>query len=60
MLATPDGPLFLQGPLGYGSPGEGSVASLTPLWDPPSKVVTRWLGPHLEGLVARRSAAFAA
>ena len=60
VLATPDGPLFLQGPLGYGAPGEGSVASLTPMWDPPSKVVTRWLGPYLRDLVVRRTSAFAA
>jgi sulfide:quinone oxidoreductase len=60
VLATPDGPLFLQAPLGYGAPGTGSTASLRPLWDPPSKVATRWLGPHLDGLVRRRTSAFAA
>lgn len=60
VLATPDGPLFLQARIGYGERDEESVASFHPLWDPPSKVVTRWLGDHLDGLVSRRTAAFAA
>ena len=60
VLATPEGPLFLQAPLGYGAPGAGSVASFHALWDPPSKVATRWIGPHLNSLVERRAAAFAA
>lgn len=60
VLATPDGPLFLQARSGYGECDEESVASFRPLWNPPSKVVTRWLGDHLDGLVSRRTSAFAA
>lgn len=60
VLATPEGPLFLQAGLGDGGPGQQSVASLAPLWHPPTKVATRWLGPHLDGLVARRLEAFPA
>jgi sulfide:quinone oxidoreductase len=60
VLATPEGPLYLQAHAGYGSPQASSVASFEPLWDPPSKVATRWLGPFLDGLVLRRTAAFAA
>lgn len=60
VLATPDGPLFLQARTGYGEGDEESVASFRPLWSPPSKVVTRWLGDHLDGLVSRRTSAFAA
>jgi sulfide:quinone oxidoreductase len=59
-LATPEGPLFLQSASGYGRSGSGSIASFVPLWDPPTKVATRWLGPHLEGLAQRRTRAFAA
>jgi hypothetical protein len=36
------------------------MASFTPLWDPPTEVVTRWLGPHLEGVMQRRLGALAA
>lgn len=60
VLATPEGPLFLQAASAYGEDGGGSVASFTPLWDPPTKVATRWLGPHLAGLAQRRMSAFAA
>ena len=60
VLATPEGPLFLQSAAAWGAPGTGSLASYTPLWHPPSKVVTRWLGPHLDELVRRRHGAFAA
>jgi len=60
VLATPEGPLYLESRGGYGSPHASSVASFEPLWDPPSKVSTRWLGPFLDGLVLRRTAAFAA
>lgn len=59
-LATPAGPLFMQSASAYGEDGGGSVASFTPLWDPPTKVATRWLGPHLAGLAQRRMSAFAA
>ena len=59
-LATPDGPLFLQSAPPYGQPGSGGTASFVPLWDPPTKVATRWLGPRLEGLVRRRTSAIAA
>jgi sulfide:quinone oxidoreductase len=58
VLATPAGPLFLEAV--REGPGRRSVASFTPLWSPPSKVATRWLAPHLDGLVSRRTAAFAA
>lgn len=60
VLATPDGPLFLQAGTASGDPGRESIASPRPLWHPPTKVATRWLGPHLDGLVARRLAAFGA
>jgi sulfide:quinone oxidoreductase len=60
VLATPAGPLYLQAQARYGSRDSNSVASFEPLWDPPSKVATRWLGPFLDGLVSRRTAAFAA
>jgi sulfide:quinone oxidoreductase len=60
VLATPLGPLYLQAGDGYGSARFGSVASFEPLWDPPAKVATRWLGPFLDGLVLRRTAAFTA
>jgi len=60
VLATPEGPLYLEARSAYGSPEPKSVASFEPLWDPPSKVATRWLGPFLDGLVLRRTAAFAA
>jgi sulfide:quinone oxidoreductase len=60
VLATPEGPLYLEKRASYGSPDAASVASFDPLWDPPSKVATRWLGPFLDGLVLRRTAAFAA
>ena len=60
VLATPEGPLYLEARGGYGSPHASSIASFEPLWDPPSKVSTRWLGPFLDGLVLRRTAAFAA
>src|SRR4051812_15995994 len=60
VLATSEGPLFLQSAGGYGIEGGESVASYRPLWDPPTKVATRWLGPHLAGLAARRTSAFAA
>lgn len=56
VLATPDGPLFLTAM----PDGSDSVASWEPLWDPPTKVATTWLGPHLDQLVRRRTAAFAA
>lgn len=59
-LATPDGPLYLEAAAGYGSRDASSTASLQPLWDPPSKVATRWLGPFLEDHVQRRLTAFAA
>ena len=59
-LATPEGPLFMQSASPYGKPGTGALATFTPLWDPPTKVATRWLGPRLDGLVRRRTSAFAA
>jgi sulfide:quinone oxidoreductase len=60
VLATPEGALYLEARSAYGAPTPLSVASFEPLWDPPSKVATRWLGPFLDGLVLRRTAAFAA
>jgi sulfide:quinone oxidoreductase len=60
VLATAEGPLYLEARSGYGSPEPVSVASFEPLWEPPSKVATRWLGPFLDGLVLRRTSAFAA
>jgi sulfide:quinone oxidoreductase len=60
VLATPEGPLYLQEQAGYGSLDAGSIASFEPLWDPPGKVATRWLGPFLDGFVLRRTGAFAA
>ncbi|MDX6665533.1 MAG: sulfide:quinone oxidoreductase, partial [Solirubrobacteraceae bacterium] len=54
VLATTEGPLFLEATAGYGAPGGRSTASLRPLWDPPSKVATRWLSPHLDGLARRQ------
>src|SRR4051794_21138285 len=48
-LGTPPGPLSLQADLGPGRAGEGSVASLRPLWPAPGRVASRWLGPYLEG-----------
>lgn len=59
-LATPEGPLFMQSASPYGGPGSGALASFTPLWEPPTKVATRWLGPRLDGLVRRRTSAIAA
>ncbi len=60
VLATPDGPLFLQSRHGYGTETAHSVASFIPLWDPPSKVATRWLGRHVDGVLRQRITAFAA
>jgi len=60
VLATPDGPLYLEASDGYGSPRAASTATLWPLWYPPGKVATRWLGPFLEGMAQRRLDAFAA
>ena len=59
-LATPEGPLFMQSASPYGKPGSGALATFTPLWDPPTKVATRWLGPRLDGLVRRRTSAITA
>lgn len=60
-LATPEGPLFLESSsTGYGVGRYTSTATLTPLWDPPGKVATCWLGPFLEGMARRRLAAFSA
>ena len=53
-LATPDGPLYLEAAAtGYGALEASSTASWRPLWDPPSKVATRWLAPFLERPRAR-------
>jgi sulfide:quinone oxidoreductase len=60
VLITPDGPLFLRSTGAWGLPGAESAASFTPLWDQPTDVVTRWLGPHLEGVMQRRLGALAA
>jgi sulfide:quinone oxidoreductase len=60
LLITPDGPLFLRSTGAWGSPGAESMASFTPLWDPPTEVVARWLGPHLEGVMRRRLGALVA
>jgi len=60
VLATLDGPLFLQSTGVWGQPGAESLASFEALWDPPTKVATRWLGPRLDTLMRRRFAAFAA
>ncbi|MCW2966792.1 MAG: hypothetical protein JWM71_564, partial [Solirubrobacteraceae bacterium] len=59
-LATPEGPLYLEVSAGYGSPGASSTASFSPLWEPPDKVATCWLGPYLETLVHSRLSAFTA
>jgi sulfide:quinone oxidoreductase len=60
LLATPDGPLFLRSTGTYGLSGADSVASLTPLWSPPTSVPTRWLGPHLADVLRHPLGAFAA
>jgi sulfide:quinone oxidoreductase len=49
VLGTSHGTLYLQADLGPGRAGEGSVASLRPLWPAPGRVASRWLGPYLEG-----------
>ncbi len=59
-LATSEGPLYLEASVGYGAPGASSTASFHPLWDPPGKVATCWLGPFLETLVQRRLSALTA
>ena len=57
VLETGRGPLFLEAVLGPGRAGEGSNASWEPLWSPPARVVTRWLGPYLEACGEALSAA---
>jgi sulfide:quinone oxidoreductase len=59
-LATTAGPLYLEAGVADGSRPATSIATLQPLWDPPGKVATRWLGPFIAGLVLRRLEAFAA
>jgi sulfide:quinone oxidoreductase len=58
-LATPDGPLFLEASLGRAGACATSVATLQPLWDPPGKVATHWLGRFVEGMTRRQLTAFA-
>lgn len=51
LLATPDGPMYLQAdPADPGS----AVASRNALWWPPTKVAAPWLSPFLGELDARR------
>jgi sulfide:quinone oxidoreductase len=47
ILRTSSGTLYLESDLGPGRPGEGCIASWTPLWPVPGRVASRWLASYL-------------
>jgi sulfide:quinone oxidoreductase len=54
VLLTRHGPRFLRADLG--DPAATSTFSAEPLWWPPSKVASRWLGPYLARMDVERPA----
>ncbi len=50
LLLGPDKPLYLSAHV-TGGHGSSSQVSEEPLWDPPAKIVARYLSPYLESLV---------